>query len=473
MHTYCILLLASRLHPSIPGHIPSDQCKDRFTRLFLQQTIMNARKQQNSLLLIFMIATVSLMWLQTHFEEIRRETTTVDTTQRVRSVTNRNKMASPPSARNSVDTSDPSASANTAPLFVLHVGPPKTGTSTIQGVARNHEDILQQDNMYYLGHYAGRPETRLHELSKFCRKCETQEGCIHCPQRWQEFENIVSHHYDLNHNVFVSDETFNRFFSDEQDAEEFLWTRLANILSRWDVRIIFSHRHYHEWVPSNYHQNFNPMGNRAQDVRGSWPDAGGITILSFREYFQNFVSSDNFWYKHPLFIKKQWAKHFKDVRVVSMHGDGDFVNTFFCKFLPEAKSLCEVLKSKPKETAITKNSSSQKYLHYDMLAVAAYQRGFIKKKLKRPDVTAAIKKHAQKLGLLTITDFDLECLSHDQADLFLKMTLELESDVVPDFSEAELRSIFASDAEKGKFCSVDTDLTLQDERWVEFFKTLG
>jgi len=72
-----------------------------------------------------------------------------------------------------------------------------------------------------------------------------------------------------------------------------------------------------------------------------------------------------------------------------------------------------------------------------------------------------------------MTDFDLECLSQEQADVFLKLTLELESEVVSDFSEGELRSIFANDAKRGKFCSVDTDLTLQDERWLEFFKTLG
>jgi len=40
-----------------------------------------------------------------------------------------------------------------------------------------------------------------------------------------------------------------------------------------------------------------------------------------------------------------------------------------------------------------------------MLAVAAYQRGFIKKNLKRPDVTDAIEKHEKKTGLVANDGF--------------------------------------------------------------------
>ena len=37
------------------------------------------------------------------------------------------------------------------PLFLLHVGPSKTGTTTIQYFAGQHKDLLEEDNIYYLG----------------------------------------------------------------------------------------------------------------------------------------------------------------------------------------------------------------------------------------------------------------------------------------------------------------------------------
>lgn len=356
------------------------------------------------------------------------------------------------------------------PKFILHVGPPKTGTSTIQAFAATHDDLLRKDNIYYLGHYGKRQDLNMHEFSNLCRLCQGKQDCD-CNKKWEEFSKLVNYHHSQNHSVMLSDETFYRY-KNENDEQAYLWDHLVPLLKNWDVRIVYTYRRYFEWIPSTYHQSFNPAGKKRKETRSNWPGSGGLTIPSFPVFLDTFMKLSA---KQPSALKKKWEDHFSNIWVFNMHDDGPFLRNFFCRMV-QGTQICNFLRSQT--TELTKNPSSSKILHYDMLATEAYQRGLVKKGLKRTAVNRAVMDHSIERGLSSISDFPLKCLSQKQTDQFLNVSLALESAMVPKFfsstkGETDLRKKFVEASDAGKFCSVDVDAVLKDGRWQKFFKKLG
>lgn len=355
------------------------------------------------------------------------------------------------------------------PLFVLHVGPAKTGTTTIQWFAAEQEELLQKDNIYYLGHWPS--EKNLHRLYNFCVLPEKMNDEL-CNRKWAEFETEIDKHHAQNHNILVSEELFSNIILRGEDSRELLLDRLVPLQHKWRVRVIFTHRRYFEWLPSRYYQNYKPDTKSDMVRKQSWPDEGGGTIMSLPQYIDQFLKAE----KNPLlWLKKSWDAQFSDVRVFNMHDNDNFVGAFFCEMIPEARQICDHVWSQPSVT-VKKNMSTNKALHFDMLAVEAYKRGWIDKSLSRLTVAREIEAFSSKLEKLhSMAGFPLLCLSKNQTESLLDQTISIEREMIPEFSparEAEIRSKFAQALEERKFCSVDVDKALEDKRWQMFFKSL-
>jgi hypothetical protein len=63
-------------------------------------------------------------------------------------------------------------------------------------------------------------------------------------------------------------------------------------------------------------------------------------------------------------------------------------------------------------------------------------------------------------------------------DGFLNLSLSLEHEIVPEFAslvgvEKEHRSSFWKNVERSKFCWIDTDATLRNATWQDFFRQLA
>eukprot|EP00980_Cylindrotheca_fusiformis_P027438 scaffold20461_cov117-Cylindrotheca_fusiformis.AAC.1 len=124
------------------------------------------------------------------------------------------------------------------PFFILHIGPPKTGTTTLQcELGLKYHDLLEE-KFYYLGSYhaplCGLPKG--HKIEGFfdatrpvllkCYAEHSNKGCD-LDRQWQKFADIVLSH--KMHNVIMSDEMFFQYFVQE-DVD-----RLAAILTpHWD-----------------------------------------------------------------------------------------------------------------------------------------------------------------------------------------------------------------------------------------------
>lgn len=356
------------------------------------------------------------------------------------------------------------------PLFVLHVGPSKTGTTTIQWFAAYHKYLLEKDNIHYLGHFknATSTEMNLHILNPLCYSCpKEEEKCPECDDRWDEFEKAVDYHYSLGHNVFVSNEMFSGFRTEESEKKP-MWDHLTPILRKWNVRVVFSYRRYYEWVPSKYFQLYSPG---TEKTGKKWPDDGGRITPLFPDYSDSH-RKDTF--KHPLLLKRKWESHFSNVWVFNMHEDGDILANFYCSMLPEAKQACKFLSNREQESS-TINPSANKLLQYDSIAIEAYTRGWVNKKRSRSEVRGAVEEYAKELGWETLDDFPLKCLSPTQADAFLNSSLSMEKELLPEFysspkGKKEHELGFARASKKGKFCSVHVDEVLNNDNWKRFFQ---
>ncbi|KAL3933294.1 MAG: hypothetical protein SGBAC_010462 [Bacillariaceae sp.] len=371
------------------------------------------------------------------------------------------------------------------PLFILHIGPPKTGTTTLQCELGEKFQELREENFYYLGTYyaplCGLP--RDHVIEGFADA--TRPVLLHCyaehankdcdlEQQWLEFEEIIVSHKD--HNVIMSDEMFHHHF-EEEDV-----TRFAKILNQhWDVRIMYTYRHFYSSLPSMYRQLNDPYATQKGMAyayeKTIWPEDGGYKIQSFRDgnYFKVTDEMRRF---------QLWTASFDWVEVFNMHNTNgaDYLPAFLCTMIPESKALCQDAKKNPASNH-KDNDSSSKFLYYDMLAVEGHEQGLLQKSKKtREEVRDAVQDFCKSKDW-EFTHFPLDCLTEIELSSFLSESLEQATILQPYFAnprddsrnvsiEEEIESGFHEYQQNKKFCSVNTKRTLEEHPWRQFFLNL-
>jgi hypothetical protein len=388
-----------------------------------------------------------------------------------------------------------SSNMNKKPLFVLHIGPPKTGTTTLQCELGLKYPNLKQENFYYLGTYyaplCGLPidhriegfSTATRPVLLHCYAPHANKGCD-LDKQWLEFASILESHKD--HNVIMSDEMFQHLF--EQDDVQ----RFAKLLQpHWDVRIVYAYRHFYSTLPSLHHQLNDPYattpGMPYAVEKTMWPKDGGYKIMPFRSSNYFYISQEIEHFFH-------WVIAFGNVNVFDMQNTNgvDYLPAFLCTMIPEAKSLCQ--QQSQTEVSLSSDSSSHndnnsasKYLHYDMLAVAAHEQGLLDhtNNMTREMVRDAVQVYCEAKKWTSIDHFPLDCLSDLEMESFLDESLRLASMLQPYFAnpreisssvvslEDEIRTGFQSFREKKKFCSINAERALEEEHWRQFFSNLN
>lgn len=189
-------------------------------------------------------------------------------------------------------------------------------------------------------------------------------------------------------------------------------------------------------------------------------------------------------------------KNFGTIQVFNMEEEsskGDYLTSFLCTMMPELKSTsCDHDDDATAESSTATatatdssrnedNGSATKFLHYDMLAVAAKDAGQLANTtLQRSEVRDAIQQHSEENVWKDISNFALDCLSQQNMEAFLKASMDQakmmqEYFLLPPTGaqqqqdwpllEEEIRTGFWKHAERKQFCSIDTTASLQDERW--------
>jgi hypothetical protein len=89
-------------------------------------------------------------------------------------------------------------------------------------------------------------------------------------------------------------------------------------------------------------------------------------------------------------------------------------------------------------------------------------------------VTVQVKNYHKKILQQGPLDFPLKCPPNSELDSFLKLSLSLEQEVVPEFAamagvEEEHSSSFWKPVDQKKFCFINTYAVLRNATWLDFF----
>lgn len=233
------------------------------------------------------------------------------------------------------------------PKCILHVGPHKTGTTSLQGMLAKHAVMLQDDGWHQppAKLYDGCPVKNLWAVA-----LSLEEGTKH-PPVWQDFVSWVQARANNKENIVLSSEMF--------DKESLDIPRLAKVLAPFRTTVVIGDRPFPKWLMSVYRQ----MSGCGLNVSlSSWlttdlaknigvGGADGVTDgPAWNRYGNawNKCSPTSGW-SGRLFadgLARFFARFFKNIRFLEL-GEG-FVKTFACSFL-SANQTCAHLSNKPEE----------------------------------------------------------------------------------------------------------------------------
>ena len=226
---------------------------------------------------------------------------------------------------------------------IVHVGPHKTGTSSLQVALENHREVLlARDNFdlvptrfeggHWTGHKSGanvanclsRDQTWYEKLDKHN---------LNCTRVLDQFENFLDHARLANRNIILSSEEFDDFQMDIP--------ALVTALRGFETTIVVMHRPYFDWLRSQYTQRRPPISLEefaSADrilAAGAGRDSSSVAVYS------------------------RYKQQFRNVSMRSLANG--YINDFVCN-LVQADVTCRQLKLAP-ETHVNANKSSTYFAH--------------------------------------------------------------------------------------------------------------
>ena len=350
------------------------------------------------------------------------------------------------------------------PFMIVHIGPSKTATSTIQRDSVNYlENPLAQDGYVYVGKFAQGNARKNIKVPMLFEKddCFQQAAAVNftqtpeLPDCWHERMAGILKLAKKNTSFVFSDEAYSYRprYQGKYDAEYYQNLRLA-FQDHFNILIIPVYRRYAEWVLSAIKE----QNRRGCLWNGQWPNQPkgkpchnlwkkiqellryesfgtgsysnlDITLASWRDYGGFNVSILNY---HDL--KKQDNKQ-QEERQQNWH----ISCYFYCNMIPNTPHTCQYCqKSVP--TSI-QNSQSPAMTAYDDIIFEAARRKVLDTSKYESRQQAAIQlanHHQQTLHKRGLCDLPhLQCPSRPELERLLSKSLALERMVLDHDNEDE------------------------------------
>jgi hypothetical protein len=378
------------------------------------------------------------------------------------------------------------------PWFLLHVGPPKTATTTLQmELAKlNSSGILKQDNYLYLGRDSRVPDnapeygTWLYRLltNSSChvlvRAARQHNTTTIYPKCWRKLTRLLHKLSDSGKHVIISDERFgfvdSKLYYDWQAMKD-----LFLLEENWNFQVIVSYRRYYDWIVSVQSQRNREWGPLRQ-----WPQNEGapplpplyesLQVLMHNPYPYKYLSTSALLHK--------LNRYNVSSTIFNMHHSGNnnnatLVSTFTCHTLPLAPASCLYTSINATTTAETHSNVALNFYMYDGLVCQAAELGYINTtRYSRPAVAQMAQAFHQ--NVLHGTKLPLTCPTKLELTPLLQQSMDYEEEILPDFYKSPLGKTTLQDdfwkaVQNDKFCSVNVQAALQQEEWQRFFQTLN
>ena len=373
---------------------------------------------------------------------------------------------------------DPRMASDGTPLrVILHVGPGKMATTTIQDALSEDQYELHQDNFCIYRPEEFHPHTanllKTHHLSvnnnantnkKEQLKQEQDENTI------QEMLIFFDHCYNIRQHMLLSSEFLSHL---EPETWEGI---LKPSLERWNITIALGYRRFYSWAPSMWFQIF-----RKRMRRSKWPnhkdkakkdnDDAEWRIPPFHEWYYSDHAVEGLKEFYTDTILKHWKETLgvPNILIYNLHEDTNVVKTLYCKELGLHHACAKRSEISDDDTKKSNEGNSFDF-DYDRLACALFLEGSIGKTTKRKKARDKIKAFFSSSSNDTnhgtpAREMTKSCFTNDQRKELLKKSKTLEQELVPDFyasskgeptMEEELLGI-----EQSKLCDVNVKDVLE------------
>jgi hypothetical protein len=392
-------------------------------------------------------------------------------------------MASAAAAlHNNNKPSSPSHNNNNKPYLIYHIGPPKTGTTTIQDTLRSFRNTtLLQDNIVYDDPAVNATLIDLLLDLALNNDCHKQLATMHqennnstikkdvreIPYCWRKQTASLRHYRAQNKSILVSAEPI----SYRKLGFANRWGLLAKLLQdEWNVIILIGYRRYYEWITSaKEHQQKWRKEKRQLNI---W---NGVRLKPLHPKFTKpklpkGVGPNQIPFYFTDTVIKAWSEN--TIRIVNLNDEKSLPSTFVCDVLPHAKHTCQAVMDLEKQSQVERISNAGKTPYYEVLAMLAADMNWMNtSRISRHDFVLTMQEHNENTLNQTWRDFEVVCPSRAEMEAFLNISLAKERAVLPAFAkdhEEELRAKFWQAVELKKFCWIDALRVLQKEPWRDF-----
>jgi hypothetical protein len=354
---------------------------------------------------------------------------------------------------------------STRPLFVLHVGPPKTASTTLQHFLDLYQPLLSQDNYTFFGPARSPIRTGLsRQCGRNVRKARNHDKPIEQVPCWKDMLDALRELRLQGNHVIVSEENM--------AAKEIKLPLVQDILKDWNVRIVVSYRRYQEWIVSAKNQEERPSSRHF--LRSRWPHTSGLPTLPHFPYISEVINGSRpmpLWYTDKVQARYQEAG-FASVVLWNLHASNNLVASFTCDVL-KTNSACQESLSIGSIPRVNPSVP----LEYDMLATAAAQRGWVNLALERVAVANRTRVHHEQVLGKGTGDFANICPTQIELNGLLEASKSYEHMLLTEFyassqGRRQLEADFETAVQNKKYCSIDTDTVLKDPAWQQFFQSL-
>lgn len=357
------------------------------------------------------------------------------------------------------------------PHFVLHIGIPKSGTTTIQcNLIKLSKELALQDSYYYIGKPCEGSKVKLKNGEKILKAHWTDLNKAWLYTTGKELNEILNKHLhrtrqdgvNSTSGIILSSEVLG---SKKFSASQVSFDRLKLLLVGYSVRIVVGYRRYFEWLPSYFFQT-----HFLEPLEESYIDY-------LRQRIHSTINKTHLTNR----AIKIWSAQFDDLYVLNMHQEGDLTTNFLCEALPgPPTNLCRERISIESQGSHNHADTSMQRVALDMnwlrLVAATRQLGWSFDGEKEPWKIAHEQYRTFPKTYPTEYQSLVSCLTEEEEEKLLDLSLTYEKEVVATATASghnnnnnnqhledlllpskleDHRKTFYEHARKGKYCEFD------------------
>lgn len=365
--------------------------------------------------------------------------------------------------------------------FVIHVGPQKTATTFLQGVANSYaETTLRKDNYKYIGKpiKPGPMYKALRDRQGTCRQDvhSARVAGEPMPECWVKGFVPALKSFGTK-SILMSSEDLKL----ERLADYPEWWRAVEEASEalgYKVIVVVAYRRLYEWLPSaHYEKNYGAKSNR--DWR-DWPSGNNTSAKRVQPFAPDFLRSEYVDRKNGTSMWFKWTPSvyhaipdFVDTKVLNLHTEHSSTSVkFFCDLLPDATHTCNHINASEASNHAAASANAARSLFYDALTTAAADASMIDTSVQdRFDLARKARQYHEQELQRTALDFQVVCPPEESTSLLLEASLAWEKELMPDMdAEDSHREGFQEYIKKKKYCFIDLEATLKEDEWKTFFQ---